>query len=197
LDEVLGLGHQTGLIRRFKFDNVSLAFYPKVILPETALIDPPETLTYDEEISPYIESELQKDVVLGDMIRFDTTTLRNEANLYRGYFRLSDGTPTRIWARAGVAEAKNLLQITLEDYVAQFSEPQKKLSGSMVTNQVIHFINCIRDNIDNSVYRPMTFVFDGKQAMYTIDMSATVDGTEPEVEGAFENDAFTAGFEIG
>jgi hypothetical protein len=43
----------------------------------------------------------------------------------------------------------------------------------------------------------MTFVFDGKQAMYTIDMSATVDGTAPEVEGAFEGDAFTAGFEIG
>jgi hypothetical protein len=70
----------------------------------------------------------------------------------------------------------NLLSITLADYIAQFSDPRKKLSGSMVTNQIVHFVNCIRDNIDDAVYRPMTFVFDGKQAMYTMDLAQVATG---------------------
>jgi hypothetical protein len=96
--------------------------------------------------------------------------------LYRGYFRLSDGTPTRFWARSGITEELTLLNITLSDYVAQFSSPKRKLSGSLVANMVIHFINCIQDGIDDSKYRPMTFEFLPKKNMYTVDMSAVTVG---------------------
>ena len=200
LDEIFNLAYTNSLVTRIKFDNVSLAFYPTIFEPTTQTIEPPENLVYEEEVSEFVSSDLEKDVLLGDVIRLDEEYTRNEQYLYRSYFRLSDGTPTRFWNRSGVAEAKRLLQITLEDYISQFSDVQQKLSGSMLTNQVIHFVNCLEDQIDSGRYRPMTFVFDIKRAMYTIDMVATVagaDGEPPVALGAFENDAFSTGFLIG
>lgn len=110
------------------------------------------------------------------MIRFNQERTANEKNLYRSYLRFADGTPTEFWARKGVNEKKRILQILLDDYVNQFSLPQRKLSGMKITNSVMHFVNSMRDNIDAVIYRPMTFEFDAKNAMYTPDMSAVAVG---------------------
>jgi hypothetical protein len=200
LEKIVPLGEFTSLVIRTKFDNVSLAFYPQVIVPTTEYIDPPETLVYSEEVDEFVKPSFSREVLLGDMIRFHDTQFRNERYLYRSYLRLSDGTPTTQWARAGVDEGKKLLQILLEDYVAQFSLPQRRLSGTKITTRVMHFVNCLRDNIDGTRYRPMTFEFDVKNAMYTPDMAGVVageDGEPPYAPGAFESDAFSNGFSIG
>jgi hypothetical protein len=200
LDKVINLSAGVGLVSRIKLDNVSLSFYPLINVPITQFIDPPETLSYYKESSTFVEPSFELPCLIGDMIRFDEEFPRNERNLYRSYIRLSDGTPTQFWHRSGVNEAKRLLQITLEDYAAQFSEPQRKLTGQKATNTVLHFVNCLRDNIDDMRYRPMTFDFDVLNAFYTPDLcgvTAGADGEPPYTPGAFKANAFSSGFLIG
>lgn len=200
LDKIINVSENSALVRRVKFDNVSLAFYPKITQPTTQIIVPPESLTYAEETDPLVISDFTKSVILGDMIRFDDTLLMNENNLYRGYFRLEDGTPTQNWHRLGVDESKRLLQITLEDYRDQFKLPQRRLSGLKITTNVLHFINCLRDNVDGTRYRPMTFEFDTVNAMYTPDMSgilAGASGEPPLVVGEFNEPEFTDDYNTG
>lgn len=200
LDKIFNISENTALVRRVKFDNVSLSFYPLIFVPTTQYIEPPETLPYAEETDPNVTSDFTKTVLLGDMIRFDETYTRNEKNLYRGYFRLEDGTPTRNWHRLGVDESKRVLQILLEDYKAQFALPQRRLSGLKITTEVLHFINCLRDNVDGTRYRPMTFEFDTKNAMYSPDMSGVgtgAGGEPPLVVGEFDPEEFSDDYNTG
>lgn len=200
LDKIVAVSTSEQLVQRVKFDNVSLAFYPLVLQPTTQFIDPPETLSYSEETDRYVTSNFEKEVSLGDMIRLDTTLERNEDNIYRGYFRLSDGTPTLNWHRSGVSESKRILQILLEDYIAQFSLPQKRLSGVKISTTGFHFVNCLEDYLDNTRYRPMTFTYDVKQGFFTPDMSGVVagaDGEPPYSPGEFSAEEFNNEFNIG
>lgn len=200
LDSILNIGPNVSLVERTKFDNVSLAFYPLVLTPITQYIEPQETYTYSEETDQFVKSNFTKDVLLGDMIRYNEEFERNERNIYRSYFRLSDGTPTRFWARTSVDESKNLLQILLEDYIDQFSAPQRKLTGQKMTNTVLHFVNCLRDNEDGTRYRPLTFEFDVLNASYTPDMCAVLageDGEPPYNPGQFDCRAFSSAFRRG
>lgn len=200
LDSILNIGPGVSFVERTKFDNVALAFYPLVFTPITQYIEPQETLTYSETTNVFVESDFTKDVLLGDMIRYNNEFERNERNIYRAYFRFSDGTPTQFWARSGVGESKNILQILLEDYIAQFSEPQRKLTGQKMTNTVLHFVNCLRDNIDGTRYRPLTFEFDVLNASYTPEMAAVMagaDGEPPLDPGQFDCRAFSSAFKVG
>lgn len=192
-----------GLVNRVRLDNVSIASYPS-IPPNATIIDPPQTLSYSQVEEQANKSNFEMDVILGDMIRFDEEEghYKNERYIYRSYIRLSDGTPTRYWHRLGVLEAKLLLSITLDDYIAQFKTPKRKLSGSIVSSRILHFINSIRDNADVNFtrYRPMTFEFDVKNARYTIDMGAvgTGEGGEPPlILGAFSREEYSAAYDGG
>lgn len=195
LDKILAISTSEGLVSRIKFDNVSIAFYPLVLQPTTQYIDPPPTLLYAEETDEKVVSNFLKEVKLGDMIRLDNTLERNEDNIYRGYFRLEDGTPTLNWARAGVDESKRILQILLEDYIAQFQLPQKRLSGIKISNTNVHFVNCLEDYLDGTRYRPMTFTYDVKEGFYTPDMCGvmTGEGGEPPVVSS----AYDLGHDLG
>jgi len=161
-------------------------------------------LTYYRVEDPANKSILEMDVILGDMLRLDDESdhYKNERYIYRSYIRLSDGTPTRYWNRLGVAESKLLLTLTLEDYVAQFKTPKRRLSGSIVSSRALHFINSIRDNADVNLtrYRAMTFEFDAKNARYSIDMSAVdggVNGEPPLILGAFAREEYSAAYDGG
>lgn len=198
LDKILDIGPNAGFVDRIKLDNVSLGFYPKV-MPNSEFIDPVETLSYSQTVSRFVDSTFDKQVLLGDMIRYDETAFRNEPRLYRSYLRFQDGTPTQYWARAGVTESKRLLSILLDDLIAQFSEPQRKLSAAFISTKVFHFVNAMRDNLDGSRYRPMTMEFDIKNAAYTMDLAGViggVDGEPPAVLGEF-NDDYNEDFNIG
>jgi hypothetical protein len=201
LDKIYPLPPGEGLINRIKLDNVLLASYPIEPLNSQS-IDPPETLTHLQVIDPSNKSNLGLEVILGDMLRIDETPDRykNEKYIYHGYIRLSDGTPTRNWHRLDVEESKLLLRITLEDYMSQFSIPQRKLSGPVVSARILNYIDTIRDNINMIRYRPMTFVFNAKRAEYTIDMSAVnagPDGEPPVIVGAYNSGQFDESFDIG
>lgn len=191
LDKVVNIAPNVGLVNKFMIDNVSISYYPEAVVSgRTSIIEPPATVTYAEEVSSFIKSNLSKTVYLGDMPRFDEENEENERLIYRGYFRTSDGSPTTLWTRPGVVEAKRLLEITLEDYRDQFRNPMRKLSGTFISDIVWHFINSVAENFEGSRYQILTMDFDLKKAQYTVDMSATSTGTDgepPVVNGAFSN----------
>lgn len=192
LDKIINIGAFRGLVREFIIDNVSIAYLPWTT--QGVNLDPPATVTFETVVSPLIKSDFEKTIILGDLI-----DMPNAENLYRGYFRLSDGTPTNSWARDGVAEEKFLGQILLDDYVAQFSDPAKMLSGRLTGNQLYHFINCIRNNIDLSRYIALSYEFDAKQASYNVDLIRIISGEdgEPVAFGEFHDDEFSDDFNTG
>src|SRR5690606_28764696 len=49
LDKVYNLGPAANIVKRIKFDNVKIAFYPIIYQPVTTTIDPPETISYTKE----------------------------------------------------------------------------------------------------------------------------------------------------
>ena len=200
LEEIIELGPSNSIVNRVKFDNLAISFYPKLFTPTTQVIDPPEELEYPATTDVLNKEKFELPVLLGDMIRLDVLYTMNEANTYRSYFRLADGTPTRYWTRTGVAEEKGILQILLEDYTAQFAVPQRRLSGVKYSNIVLHFVNCLRDTRDDTRYRPMTFEFDVKNARYTPDLAGVVagaDGEPPVAYGEFSNTEFSIDYLIG
>lgn len=205
LEQVININISvTNILQRIRFDNVKLGFYP--LDPLTGfLFDPPEKKIIVDTISDIVVSNYTKDTILGDMIRFSergfiNDDFINEPNLYRGWFRLEDGTPTRYWARAGAAEQKNILQILLEDYVAQFSAPQRKISAAFVSDTVFHYVNALRDNQDGVRYRPMTMEFDPKHVLYTMTLCGVVAGASgepPHAPGEFTVEEHTHEFNVG
>jgi hypothetical protein len=196
LDKIYNLGPNIGLVDKILIDNVSVGYFPRTIINTRSVnIEPPETLGHSQLVADFNKSNLEKTVYLGDMIRFTEGVLNfddetNERLLYRGYFRLEDGTPTRYWARTGVAESKRLLQITLEDLRDQFTTPKRKLSGAFVSDILWHFTNSVQEFFEGSRYQFLTMDFDAKRAMYTIDMIEVVtgEGGEPPAEtGAYSS----------
>lgn len=204
LENVINVATDNSFVQRVRFDNVRLGFYP--LDPLTGYhFDPPETKVLFQTVSDFVVSNFTKEVVLGDMIRFSemgflNDDIINEPNLYRGWFRLEDGTPTRYWSRLGVTEAKNILQILMEDYIAQFSLPQRKISAAFVADTVYHYVNALRDNQDGVRYRPMTMEFDPKHVLYTMTLFGVVAGAEgepPHAPGEFTAEEHTEAFRIG
>lgn len=193
LDKTYDVPALLGLVQQFLVDNVSIAYFPWT--SQGVNIDPPATIDFTASVDAKIKSVLEKTIYLGDIYE-----MPNAVNLYRGYFRLSDGTPTSSWARIGVSEDKLLVgEMLMEDYRAQFSDPQRSLSGSLVSDGVIfHFINSVRDNVDMNRYYPMVWEWDVKAAKFTVNMVRliTSDDGGPVSEGSFSS-GFSSGFKIG
>lgn len=198
LEKIINLAPNTGLASKFLIDNVAISYFPRAVVNgRTTFIEPPETSSYSEELSTFIKSDLNKTVYLGDMPRFNDELEDNERLIYRGYFRMSDGSPTTLWTRTGVTEEKKLLEITKDDYRDQFKVPRRKLSGSFISDIVFNFINSVAENFEGSRYQFLTMDFDAKKAMYTVDMVAAGvggDGEPPIQFGAFSN-AYSDAFE--
>lgn len=194
LDKTYDVARLLGLVQQFLIDNVSIAYFPWTA--QGVNIDPPAIIDFVETPDLRVKSVLEKTIYLGDI--YD---MPNAPNLYRGYFRLSDGTPTSSWARQGVDEDKTLIgEMLVEDYLAQFAAPQRQLSGSMVSDGVIfHFINSVRDNVDMNRYYPMVYEWDVKSGQFTVNMVRliTSDDGGPVSEGAFKHNSFSTGFKIG
>lgn len=199
LEKIVNIVPTVGLVNKFLIDNVSVSFYP-LESSNSQPFDPPESVLYEQEISTFVKSNLIKNINLGDMPRFNNEYEQNEKLIYRGYFRLEDGTPTSLWARDGVTEEKRLLQILLEDMRDQFSVPKRKLSGTFLSDIVWHFANSVREDFEGSRYMFLNMDFNSKRGEYTVDMVEVVggaDGEPPLAPGAYEADAFSTGFLIG
>lgn len=114
------VGNRRGVDRKFYIDNVTL----------DALINgqpPPEEDVISYTVSKFINENL--DV---ELYNFDVPDIVNAKNMYNNYFRLSDGTPTALWARSGIAESLSLQQILLKVLGANHSAPTFRMTGSFI-----------------------------------------------------------------
>jgi hypothetical protein len=120
--------------------------------------------------------------------------------IYRGYFRLLDGTPTVKWARQNVTEEEYLNKILLNDLIAQHSNSLRRFQGALLSDVPIHYINAFTDYLDSVKYLPENFLLDSKYMSTTVELLEikTGAGGEPPVSlGAFKATAFSTGFKIG
>jgi hypothetical protein len=196
LDEDIALGGSTAIVSKFLFDKVQIQFYPFISVDgNMRVVDPPETIVYSEETSRFIKSDLLVDVQLGDCPEFN-----NAPMIYRGYFRLLDGTPTVKWARQNVTEEEYLNKILLNDLIAQHSNSLRKFQGTLLSDVPIHYINAFTDYLDSVKYLPENFLLDSKYMSTTVELLEikTGAGGEPPVSlGEFAAEEFSDDFNIG
>lgn len=205
LDKILSINtlvpeqKNTGLVNKFNLDNVGIEFY-YFTADNSVVTDPPEELLYDQEINAFNKSDLVQTILFGDMIRFNEEFELNEREVYDGWFRLADGTPTELWHREGVDEEKRLLTILKEDLVSQFTSSRERLVGLLIGDVPLHYVNAIR-NVpgDNARYIHTDFQLDIKRLRYSVNLIEvlTGEGGEPPVLTGEFNDDFSDDFDIG
>jgi hypothetical protein len=189
LQESYFLGGAVALTKQILFDNVKISTY---ILSDGILLDPPENASYTKVVNQFSKSTLTKPVFLGDAPEFN-----NSAEVYNGYFRLEDGTPTQNWHRHSITEQKLLLEILNNDFATQLSDPCKKLYGSGRSYSVIRYINWLLDNGNSDRYCHTNLVFDDKNCYYNVNLVniKTGDDGEPPVDLSSLSLGFSLGYE--
>lgn len=183
----------SAITKKVLIDNVKISFFP-FLQPQAVVSDPPATADFSEVVNSLVKSVLEKELILGDVPDFN-----NSPNIYKGYFRLSDGTPTEAWARSGVTEESYLINILKNDYKAQLSEPSRKLTGSAQSDTIFHYINSIQDIIDDRKYINSNLTIDDKAATYNLDLIEVRTGSGGEVppaQGEFAANEFSSDFNI-
>lgn len=186
------VGVFAGLVKKFLIDNVQVSYVP--FDPITSLnFDPPEEAKYEEEINKFNKLPFEEKFFLGDL-----PELENAKNLYRGYLRLADGTPTTLWHRLGIDEEKRLLSIALTDRIAQTSLPVKRIEATMLMQGTYY------SYLDTLEYEDERFINgeysiedkEGKVTVALLKMEVGEDGEPPVVVGEF-SDAFSDDFNNG
>lgn len=89
---------------------------------------PPQEETIELKISKYVDEVLEVELYNCDL----PDDIRNGKNMFNNYFRLSDGTPTQVWARSGVSESLMIQEILLRVLASNHSAPTFRLTGSFV-----------------------------------------------------------------
>lgn len=177
------------LLQRILIDNVSISIFPitpNLEGPGVFLIDPPETVTYEETVTDRNESVMDVEVFNGD-----APPLVGAEYIYNGFFTREDKTLTKLWYRDTVHdERQKLLGIYLGYLSAQGTKAKRLLSGSGLADIQVYYINSLVDVIDNRKYRFTRFEFDDKEGKYTFSLEETLTGPDgetppgpPDVEG--------------
>jgi len=184
------IGQFASLVNKILIDNVQLSYVP--FDPITSLnFTPPEEAEYFEETDQYNKMTLEDTFLLGDL-----PDIENGKNLYRGYLRLEDGTPTAQWFRSGVTESKKLLSLALSDRVAQLSNPVKKIQSDVLMNsQYYNFIDCLEYNGER--YLNGKFVMSDKDSQIALNLlkMETGPGGEPPVSFGSFSSAFSSAYD--
>lgn len=88
------------IVDRIMIDNVKVSLFtlsPNLQVPGFKLIDPPETVIYEQEVSAQNEAVFEDSVKAGD-----APDIVGSNYIYNGFFKLSDGTQTVRWGRSSV-----------------------------------------------------------------------------------------------
>jgi hypothetical protein len=167
------------MMGRLLIDNVKIAMYEigdfDTDLVLSPLVEPPETVVYEHEVSTRNESVYTDEVMNGD-----APQIMGVDYIYNGFFKLSDGTPTYRWARSGVTESRYLLDIFLEHLIAQGQLSLRILEGTGIADIQLGYINSLEDQRDDVKYRFKRFLFDDKHGAFDIEMEETVVGADGE-----------------
>jgi hypothetical protein len=187
-----------GWVNKILIDEVSLS--EKVFITDplagTALVDPPPTIEFFQTTNDFNFVTQAFTTYLGDL----PEDIPNADSIYRGYIRLSDGTPSVKWTRKGAGEEKYLNQIVLEDYIAQTANTTRKLSGALLTDWHYAFIHTLNNHVDNRKFINGMYELDDKQCSCRVDLLEVVvggDGFPPPMFGEFNPDEFSSDYNIG
>jgi hypothetical protein len=188
-----------GWVNKILIDEVVLSekvFVNDTLAGITALIDPPPTVEYSQITNQFNFNLFEKTTYLGDL----PEDLPNADAIYRGYIRLSDGTPSVKWTRKGEGEEKYLNAILLEDFIAQMQDSTRKLSGTFLSDWHYAFVNTIRNHIDSRAFINGFYELDDKQCATRVDLLEVItgdDGLPPPEFGEFDAEEFGSDFNIG
>lgn len=187
-----------GWVNKILIDEVSLS--EKVWISDplagSASVDPPEDIDFFQTTNQFNFVTQAKTTYLGDL----PEDIPNAASIYRGYIRLSDGTPSVKWTRKGAGEEKYLNQILLEDNIAQTANTTRKLSGALLTDWHYAFLYSLSNHVDSRKFINGLYELDDKQCSCRVDLlEITVgdDGLPPPEFGEFNADEFSTDFNIG
>lgn len=186
------IGPNAGLTKKILIDNVQIGYVP--FDPITSLnFDPPEEAKYERVENKFNKLPYEEEVFLGDL-----PDIENAKNIYRGYLRLSDGTPTSLWHRLGIDEEKLLIDIALTDRVAQTSLPVKRIEADVLMQGVYYsYLDTLQ--YENERFINCEYELDDKEAQITLallKMEVGENGEPPVVVGEFSN-AFSDAFNNG
>lgn len=173
-------------------DNVSLSV-------ETEY---PEEYEYKSVINTDIKQTLEVELYHSDLEISAVETVdgydENTYRLSKSYLRLNDGTPTALWNRGYLTEAKPLLDILMEMYKGQVTSPALKLSGTFFTDVSTSMANSYYESKLKKYFiaashgsRPRGNSFDAE----LLELKAGPDGSPPNPENFEFTDEFTTEFE--
>jgi hypothetical protein len=187
-----------GWVNKILIDEVSLS--EKVFISDpltgTALVDPPEDISFFQVTNQFNFITNEKTTYIGDL----PPDIPNADAIYRGYIRLADGTPSVKWTRKGEGEEKYLNQILLEDYIAQMANTTRKLSGALLTDFHYAFIHSLSNHVDDRKFINGMYELDDKQCSCRVDLLEVVvggDGFPPPEFGEFDAEEFSNDFNTG
>lgn len=180
----------TGLVNKVLFDNVQLTYIPFDPITSTNFT-PPSKSIYDLLVNKFNKEVYEEEFMLGDLPLLQNRTpperIENSIDLYRGYLRLEDGTPTRYWYRAGVTEQISLLRLALNDRVQQLKNIQRRIQADIhARNEYYSFLDCL--SYDNRKFVNARYVLNDFMNIITgefVQMTTGPDGEPPVSTGAY------------
>jgi hypothetical protein len=182
----------SSLVNKFLLDNVQFTYIPFDPLTSKNF-EPPSEAFYDQVANTFNKVKYEEEFLLGDL-----PDMENAKDLYRGYLRLSDGTPTDLWARTDTTESKKLLGLALSERVSQLQDIQKTLQAEVIQKGIYYaFINSLE--YETRRFLNVKYVLsdkDSKISLEAVEMTTGEDGEPPVQLGAF-SDAFSDAFDNG
>jgi hypothetical protein len=173
----------TSLVRKFLLDNVQVTyipFDPTSSIGQARNFEPPSEALYETNANPGNKVKYEDEFLLGDL-----PDMENAKNLYRGYLRLSDGTPTDLWARFGIAEDNKLLQLGLLDRSRRLSGVQKTIQADVLQCGVYFaFVDSLA--YDSRYFLNTKYVLDDLNSVVSLYASQIGSSVNPPVIETFE-----------
>jgi hypothetical protein len=185
------LGILTSLVNKVLIDNVKFSYIPYNPLTSRNY-SPPTEAYYEQVANEFVRANFEETFLLGDL-----PDMVNAANLYRGWLRLSDGTPSVYWKRKNISEESKLLTIALNDRIAQLSAPVERIEAVVNMSGVfVSFLNAIQDG-DNR-YLITRYELNDRHNMITLAMDKTVIGEDgpPANLGSYDTEAYSSAYKI-
>jgi hypothetical protein len=163
-----------GLIDKIMIDSVKIGYLPFNALTSRNY-SPPEEAFYELETNEFVNNDFTEEFELGDLI-----DISNGKNLYRGWLRYADGTPTETWYRDGIDEEVKVLNIALRDRAVQLKDPVERIEANLSPKNVFFsFVNCVA--YDSNRYLLTRYSLDDLNCNVTVtlDKMTTGEGGEP------------------
>lgn len=137
LDQTIRFSQDFSILNSILLDNVIVEYLPNGENPKES-----SELLFNNNAS--IKTNYEEDFQHGDVLDDNA----NNKNIYKGYLRFTDGTPTELWSSEYVAE-EPLLEVTLQDYASQLTIPNYRIQAPIFYDIDLTFLTTFEDQFDS------------------------------------------------